>query len=287
MDQESVVLELDPRSVHAAIRPRRGRGPRPACRRANSTASRIWSREAAGRDGTGKLGLFTKGGFTKALSNLKGAVWNQDAWDAYPSTTGGYIAGGVQGVATSPAAGMAGLSLAMSGLTGDRRGTWTGSMESAAGGALIGDQIGGPLGAAAGASFGFEVSMFEKLFGVESPENEAKRLVKQLYSISIDNSMAKQIVSLAQQKYAGHVSIAVRDPDVRKMLMLYSRGDRPEDASLGDHAAVGEPRGDGRAALSASDLRERHAVYVPKQPAGAGRLFRRGRTRRPARCRSS
>ena len=34
--------------------------------------------------------------------------------------------------------------------------------------------------------------------------------------------MAKQIVNIAQQKYAGHVSIAVRDPDVRKMLMLYS-----------------------------------------------------------------
>ena len=57
---------------------------------------------------------------------------------------------------------------------------------------------------------------------MESPENEAKRLVKQLYSISIDNSMARQIAGIAQQKYAGHVSIAVRDPDVRKMLMLYS-----------------------------------------------------------------
>ena len=34
--------------------------------------------------------------------------------------------------------------------------------------------------------------------------------------------MAKQIAGIAQQKYAGHVSIAVRDPDVRKMLMLYS-----------------------------------------------------------------
>jgi hypothetical protein len=34
--------------------------------------------------------------------------------------------------------------------------------------------------------------------------------------------MAKQIAGIAQQKYAGHVSIAVRDSDVRKMLMLYS-----------------------------------------------------------------
>jgi hypothetical protein len=52
--------------------------------------------------------------------------------------------------------------------------------------------------------------------------NYAKRIVKQLYSINIDNSMARQIAGIAQQKYAGHVSIAVRDPDVRKMLMLYS-----------------------------------------------------------------
>jgi hypothetical protein len=33
--------------------------------------------------------------------------------------------------------------------------------------------------------------------------------------------MARQVAGIAQQKYAGHVSIAVRDPDVRKML-LYS-----------------------------------------------------------------
>ncbi len=119
-------------------------------------------------------------------------------------------------------------------------------MESAAGGALIGDQIGGPLGAAAGASFGFEVSMFEKLFGVESPENEAKRLVKQIYRINIDNSMAKQIVSLAQQKYAGHVSIAVRDPDVRKMLMLYSEATgqkMPLSATTPQSASLAETGG--------------------------------------------
>jgi len=170
----------------------------------------------------GPAAMFSKDTFSKMLTNMKGAVWNQSAWDAYPSTTAGYLAGGLQGVATSPAAGTAGMMLGMSGLFGSTRGTWTGAAESAAGGALIGNQVAGPLGAAAGASFGFEVSMFEKLFGVESQENEAKRLVKQMYSVSIDNSMAKQIVSLAQQKYAGHVSIAVRDPDVRKMLMLYS-----------------------------------------------------------------
>jgi len=102
--------------------------------------------------------------------------------------------------------------------------------DSTGGGALLGagigtmilPGIGAAIGAGIGAAAGFTASVAEKLFGVESPENEAKRLVKQFYSISIDNSMAKQIAGIAQQKYAGHVSIPVGDPDVRKMLMLYS-----------------------------------------------------------------
>jgi hypothetical protein len=167
---------------------------------------------------SGIYSLFTKDGFSKMLSSLKGTVWNQQAWDASDSN----FWGGVQAVAKSPAAGAAGMMLAMNGLFGGSRGTWGGIAQSTAGGALIGEQIGGPLGAAIGAGAGFLAGLGEKLFGVESPENEAKRLVKQLYSINIDNSMAKQIAGIAQQKYAGHVSIAVRDPDVRKMLMLYS-----------------------------------------------------------------
>lgn len=171
------------------------------------------------RGGTsGIYSLSTKAGFSKTLSNLKGTVWNQQAWDA----SGGGLGGGIQAVAKSPAAGAAGMMLAMNGMFGGSRGTWGGIAQSTAGGALIGEQIGGPLGAAIGAGAGFLAGVGEKLFGVESPENEAKRLVKQLYSINIDNSMARQIAAIAQQKYAGHVSIAVRDPDVRKMLMLYS-----------------------------------------------------------------
>ncbi len=173
------------------------------------------------RGGTsGIYSLFTKAGFSKMLSNLKGTVWNQQAWEASDSN----FWGGVQGVAESPAAGAAGMMLAMNGLFGSSRGTWGGIAQSTAGGALIGEQIGGPLGAAIGAGAGFLAGLGEKLFGVESPENEAKQLVKQLYSINIDNSMARQIAGIAQQKYAGHVSVAVRDPDVRKMLMLYSEG---------------------------------------------------------------
>ncbi len=169
---------------------------------------------------SGIYSLFTKASLSKTLPNLKGTVWNQQAWEA----SGSDFWGGIQGVAKSPAAGAAGMMLAMNGLFGGSRGTWGGIAQSTAGGALIGEQIGGPLGAAIGAGAGFLAGLGEKLFGVESPENEAKRLVKQIYSISIDTAMARKIVTIAQQKYANHVSIAVRDPEVRKMLQLYAEG---------------------------------------------------------------
>ena len=47
---------------------------------------------------SGVYNLFNKGGFSKALSNLKGTFWNQDAWNASDSN----FWGGVQGVAKSP-----------------------------------------------------------------------------------------------------------------------------------------------------------------------------------------
>jgi hypothetical protein len=117
-----------------------------------------------------------------------------------------------------------GMMLAQQGLLGSSRGTWAGVGEGAAGGAMVGMQAGGPLGAVIGGVVGFGIGIGEKLAGVETPENKAKRMVKEIYGISIDNSMAKQIASLAQQKYANNVSIAVRDPDVRKMLELYAAG---------------------------------------------------------------
>lgn len=130
---------------------------------------------------------------------------------------------GVNG-ALGAAMGAGGMMLAQQGLVGSSRGTWGGVAMGTAGGASIGYQQGGALGAAIGGGAGLLIGLGEKIAGVETPENEAKRLVKQLYSVNIDTAMAKQIVSIAQQKYAGHVSVAVRDPDVRKMLELYAQG---------------------------------------------------------------
>ena len=72
-----------------------------------------------------------------------------------------------------------GMMVAQQGLLGSSRGTWGGVAEGTAGGAAIGFSLGGPLGAAIGAAAGFGIGIGEKLAGVETKENEAKRLVKQ------------------------------------------------------------------------------------------------------------
>jgi hypothetical protein len=198
------------------------------------------------------------GGLAGLLKNIKGTNWggftrsattpvygtDENGNDVQTGTSGGGISG-VSGVAGA-ALFTGGTMLAEQGLLGSSRGTWGGVGEGAVGGAAIGFQQGGPLGAAIGGAIGLGIGLGEKLAGVESPENEAKRLVRQIYSISIDNATAKQIAGIAQQKYAGHVSLAVRDPDVRKMLMLYSEatGQRfPMSATTPQSASLAEMGG--------------------------------------------
>ena len=130
---------------------------------------------------------------------------------------------GVNGVAGA-ALSTGGMMLAQRGLLGPSRGTWTGVGEGAAGGAMIGMQMGGPLGAVIGGVAGFGIGVGEKIAGVESPEVEAQKLVKQIYGIDIpqSNSVIKQIVQMAQSQYGGSVSMTVRTPAVRDLLQLYA-----------------------------------------------------------------
>jgi len=164
--------------------------------------------------------LFSKGGFSKALSNLKGTFWNQDAWNASDST----FWGGVQGVAKSPAAGAVGMMVATGGLFGSQRGTWTGALEDTAGGALIGEQIGGPMAAAIGAAAGFTAGVVEKLLGIESPQRKAHDDIKSIYGVDIpqNSGTIKQVVQIAQSQFGGDIAVAVRSPSVRQLVMLYS-----------------------------------------------------------------
>ncbi len=175
-------------------------------------------------NGGGLAGIFRNLGGTGAnlgkMIGYQGGGWWQLPGGVQTSVPG--VGGIAESIASSPAAGTAGTLLAMNGLLGGNRGSVAGMFEGAAGGALIGMGIGGPLGAAIGAGVGFAVGLGELIAGVEPQWKEAERLVKQTYGIAIDRRTGQQIADIANQKYAGHVSIAVRDPDVRKMLQLYA-----------------------------------------------------------------
>ena len=145
-----------------------------------------------------------------------GAIWSND-----PGLAG--LGDKIQSIAQSPAGGAAGMFLGQRGLV-TNAGTWTGAAQAAAGGALIGDQLGGPLGAAAGASFGFEVSMIEKLAGVKTLQQTAHDDIKSVYGVDIptQSGTIKQVVEMAKSQFGGSISVAVRSPNVRQLVMLYS-----------------------------------------------------------------
>ena len=178
---------------------------------------------------SGILGI-GRGGFGGILSGLKSAVglgnigtdsgggrWAQVGNQSIAlDGVGGYA----NAIGRSPAFGAAGSMLAMQGLMGSSRGTWGGVGMGAAGGSMVGFQMGGPLGALIGGAAGGLIGLGEKIAGVETPEREAIRLVKQIYSLNIDNATAKQIAGIAKQSYGGHVSSAVRSPEVRQLLQL-------------------------------------------------------------------
>ncbi len=174
----------------------------------------------------GLLGAPT--GLRGAFSGLKN-IFSSDTLAGFKGNLGNYKLGGMNtgslsqlttgpfaGTAAGGLAAGAGLALALHGLTGNSAGTWGGIAQGAAGGFLVA----GPIGAAIGAGIGIG----EKLAGVESPRNEAKRLIRQQYGISINNPAADQIVSIARQTYGSRVSIAVRSPEVRQMLGIYAAG---------------------------------------------------------------
>ena len=167
--------------------------------------------------------------FAGILKNFKGMNWGgfTHGPDVYSTDANGSDIEsqgkitGVNGVAGA-ALFTGGTMLAQQGLLGSSRGTWGGVGMGAAGGAMIGMQMGGPLGAAIGAGAGALAGIGEKIAGVETPEAEAKRLIKQIYSLTINDNTAKQIASIAREKFGNTISVAVRSPEVRQLLQLYA-----------------------------------------------------------------
>jgi hypothetical protein len=176
--------------------------------------------------------IFKPGGLTGMLGNLKNSVYNSGGIIMGPGvgTTAAGIGGplgAVAGVASSPAAGMAGLMLGMNGV--QRQGVG-GTVEAGLGGALagfsLGSQIGslgGPMGAAIGAGAGVLAGVISSVF-FESAQKKAHDDIKSIYGVNIpqNSGTIKQVVQIAQSQFGGDVAVAVRSPSVRQLVMLYS-----------------------------------------------------------------
>jgi len=184
---------------------------------------------------------FGSGGLSRVGTNIGqygGAITSQTATTS--ARLQALSTGPFAGTPIGPAVGGAGTMLAAYGLLGEPRGTVGGVVAGTAGGFLVA----GPIGAAVG----FGIGVGEMIAGVESPRREAKRLVREIYHIDINNSTADQIVAIAKQNYASHVSLAVRAPEVRQMLGLYAAGtgqaDRfPQSATTPHGASLVESGG--------------------------------------------
>jgi hypothetical protein len=167
--------------------------------------------------GIGKL--FGRGGGTGEIDPETGAPLGHGI-PGSPDNSSGEAAGGLLH------GGMAGGLLAMAGvplaLDGIRRGGVLGTLEAAGGGAMVGFRYGGPIGAVIGAAVGGGIAAFKSIFG-KTDRQHAKDLVKQVYGMDINNATADQIIAIAKQSYGNQIDVAVRSPQVRELLRLYSQ----------------------------------------------------------------
>ena len=88
----------------------------------------------------------------------------------------------------------------------------------------MGFTMGGPLGAAIGGGVGLAIGLGEKAFGVKSLQQTAHDDIKSVYGVDIptNSGTVKQVVEIAKSQFGGSVSVAVRSPSVRQLVMLYS-----------------------------------------------------------------
>jgi hypothetical protein len=168
------------------------------------------------------------------LGGLKGNLWNQTGWKnlyEHGFSKGMSNVGGVLSSALATGGLMMGGSMLMSsGLWGNNRGTGKGILQGTLGGAMTGAAIvtmimpglGTLIGAGVGAIAGLAAGVFSKLAGVESKRNQAKRLAREIYGLTINNNTADGIVNLAKQSFGGNVAVAMRSQEVRDMLQLWA-----------------------------------------------------------------
>lgn len=196
-----------------------------------------------------------------AIARMPGTMWQNlkalvgfgqvgtDSWGGKWATIGNESAnidslgGKLHVVGRSPAAGMLGTGLFLSGL-GDR--SAKGDASLIAGGAMAGYQMGGPWGAAGGAAAGGIIAGVRRggwvgwaetgfnpiaglfiLFGgsklLRGMEDKAREKIKDLYGVDIpDRGVLKQITDIAKQSYGGNLDMTIRTQQVRDLIQLYA-----------------------------------------------------------------
>ncbi len=104
---------------------------------------------------------------------------------------------------------------------GLRRGGLAGTLETAAGGALIGAKFGGPIGAAIGAAVGLTAGLVRNLF--KSANEKAREKIKATYGVDVSSKdILGQVVAIAKQSYGGNLDVAIRSKDVQDLVELYA-----------------------------------------------------------------
>lgn len=102
---------------------------------------------------------------------------------------------------------------------GLRRGGVMGTLETAAGGALIGAKFGGPLGAAIGGAIGLGAGLVRGL--MKSAEQKIIDKVDALYGYRIDKPFAKTLVDLARGSYASNFDLMLASQQAKDLIELW------------------------------------------------------------------
>jgi tape measure domain-containing protein len=104
---------------------------------------------------------------------------------------------------------------------GLRRGGLVGTLETAAGGALIGAKFGGPIGALIGGAIGLGAGLIRNLF--KSANEKAREKIKTIYGVDISSTqILGQVVAVAKQTFGGDLDLAIRSSDIRDLVELYA-----------------------------------------------------------------
>lgn len=162
----------------------------------------------------GVLGAPTGGGAGGAAGSLSGFAGLKGSLSALGNIGISPSSGGIGGLAGGGLL-LGGAGLAVAGL---HRGGLSGLGMTTAGGALIGAKFGGPLGAAIGAGIGFGAGLV-RLF-IKGAIDKTIQKVQQVYGVSIDKNLARQIVDIA--KGMGGLDLAIGSPQIRELLELYA-----------------------------------------------------------------